>query len=361
MNITKYFGSDVFDSYTRKYSWQSNQVAHAMMGFAGTTIVAHAAVELGQSHWWALVFLIIPILKDAIDYFADVYSTGNVFPLHTHHKKELKIDGITDFFFWSAGTALAVFFYFAALSPTMTLPLAFCLGVVAFYILAGIKFLYTPQIKLKEKFDSSQIPRYYRLSRFGTIRIPKKGIKLLDGEIFAPNGGSHTIEDFMAVDGPAHLLIVGPPASGKTTLAFGIGSGATVRNQDARYWTSEKFREYLLDTAETETAELKNGPMVICDDMLMPYEDPDVKDAVQAFLHNKRVIWVLARNDQNLQIWIKWLHTVFGIENPYVVKLHKLPETMKNLRIPFWTMLLAVLFWLILAALGSTVLGVVLL
>ena len=360
MNVTKSFGSDVFDSYTRKYCWQSNQVAHAMMGFAGTTIVAHAAVELGQSHWWALVFLIIPILKDVIDYFADVYSTGSVFPLHTHHKKELKIDGITDFFFWSAGTALAVFFYFAALGPTVTLPLALCLGVVAIYILAGIQFLYKPQLKLKEKFDSSQIPRYYRLSRFGTIRIPKKGIKLLDGEIFAPNGGSQPIEDFMAADGPAHLLIVGPPASGKTTLACGIGSGATVRKQNARYWTSEKFREYLLNTTETETAELKNGPMVICDDMLMPYENQDVLDAALAFLDNKRVIWVLARNDQNLPIWIDWLHQVFEVENPYVVKLYKLPETIKNLPIPIWTMLLAGLFWLILAALGLTVLGVVL-
>ena len=359
MNVTKNFGSDVFDRYTARYSWLSNQVAHAMMGFAGTTLVAHAVVKLGWSHWWALVFLVIPILKDITDYFADYYSTGGVFPIRNYHIKELVLDGVTDCFFWSAGAALAVLFYFACLSNAWTVYLV-C-GIVLLYIAGGYYYLYKPQIIIKTQFDESNLPYYYRLPRFGTVRIPGVGIERLDGEMFAPNGNTATIEDFMKGNGPSHLIIVGPPGAGKTTLACRIGSGLTVRDEAVRYYTSEKLRDYLLNLMSTNATDLNGVKLVICDDMLMPFQAPDIINAVQVNLGGKRVLWVLARNDQNLQTWIDWLNQIFGAENRPIVTLNKKPEATKPLPIPLAVKLVAVLCWGVTLALGFFVIWVLLL
>lgn len=360
MNVTKNFGSDVFDRYTTLYSWLSNQVAHAMMGFAGTTLVAHAVVKLGWSHWWALVFLAIPILKDITDYFADYYSTGGVFPIRNYHIKELVLDGVTDFFFWSAGAALAVLFYFAFLSNAWTVYLV-C-GIVLLYIAAGYWFLCKPQINIKKQFDKTNLPYYYRLPRFGTVRNPGGGIERLDGEMIAPNGNTANIEDFMQGNGPLHLIIVGPPGAGKTTLACGIGSGLTVRDEAVRYYTSEKLRDNLLNLMATNATDLNGVKMVICDDMLIPFQEPDIKDAVKVNLGGKRVLWVLARNDQNLQAWIDWLNQIFETEeNPPIVTLKKNPEATIPLPIPSAVNLLAVLCWGVILALGFFVIWVLLL
>ena len=40
--IARPFGSDVYTRYTAVYTWNSNQMAYAMMGFAGTTLFIHA-------------------------------------------------------------------------------------------------------------------------------------------------------------------------------------------------------------------------------------------------------------------------------------------------------------------------------
>ena len=42
MNFVNLFGSDVFVRYTACYSWSSNQMAHAMMGFFGATLTVLA-------------------------------------------------------------------------------------------------------------------------------------------------------------------------------------------------------------------------------------------------------------------------------------------------------------------------------
>ena len=67
----------------------------------------------------------------------------------------------------------------------------------------------------------------------------------------------------------------------------------------------------------TNATGLNGVEMVICDDMLMPFQAPDIINAVQVNLGGKRVLWVLARNDQNLQAWIDWLNQIFETEeNP---------------------------------------------
>jgi len=179
--------------------------------------------------------------------------------------------------------------------------------------------------------------------------------------MIAPNGYTATIEDFMQGNGPSHLIIVSPPGAGKTTLACGIGSGLTVRDEDVRYYTSEKLRDYLLNLMATNAMGLNGVEMVICDDMLMPFQAPDIINAVQVNLGGKRVLWVLARNDQHLQTWIDWLNQIFGAENRPIVTLNEKPEATQPLPIPLAVKLVAVLCWGVTLALGFFVIWVLLL
>jgi hypothetical protein len=63
------FGSDIYMRVGTRDFWDSNQVAHAMMGFAGTSLTSLTAF------WWfgeqylciGLLFMILPIWRDTID------------------------------------------------------------------------------------------------------------------------------------------------------------------------------------------------------------------------------------------------------------------------------------------------------
>ena len=66
MSPTRFFGSDVYTHYTATYAWNSNQMAHAMMGLAGTMLLVHAAPRLGLEVWYGALFFVIPFLKDTV-------------------------------------------------------------------------------------------------------------------------------------------------------------------------------------------------------------------------------------------------------------------------------------------------------
>ena len=48
-NAGRLFGSDVYTHYSDVYAWNSSQMAHDMMGSAGTTLFKHASTRLGRS------------------------------------------------------------------------------------------------------------------------------------------------------------------------------------------------------------------------------------------------------------------------------------------------------------------------
>lgn len=342
-DATKYFGSDVFVPLTYLYGWQANQVAHTMMGFAGAMLFTLAVVELGWSHWWALLFVVIPILKDTTDYLVDIHSVGGTFAIRQHLKKELFFDGVTDCFFWSAGAVMAVFFYFAANSSSALVYLALLL--TGLYVYIGAKKLYRDNKTRLNQFDRSGLPIH--------IRLPQ-----LRCRFASHDQAVDTIHRFMSDRHLSHLVLAGPARSGKTRLCCAIGTHLTIQNKAVYYRTSEKLRQDLLQWAPDGSSsdrfqKLKDAEFIICDDALDPFTT-DLEPGMQAALGQKRVIWVLARRDESIAQWEQWLKRLFGRDVPPVITIVSAPSSAAGSN-PFPQPMISHLFsWL---TLGTAVLS----
>ena len=106
--LSRCFGSDVYIAYTAKYTWRSNQMAHAMMGFAGTTLLAAGALSLSWSPLWALGFAAIPVSKDLTDLLLDRARASRKTQAFPVNMRELACDAATDVFFWLFGMMLSL-------------------------------------------------------------------------------------------------------------------------------------------------------------------------------------------------------------------------------------------------------------
>lgn len=315
-DATKYFGSDVFVPLTYLYGWQANQVAHTMMGFAGAMLFAFAVVELGWSHWWALLFLVIPILKDITDYLVDIHSVGGTFTIKEHLKAELRVDSVTDCFFWSAGAVLALFFYYAAHSTSAMVYVVLLFVGLPVYI--GAKKLYRHNRARLNQFDRSGLPMH--------IRLPQ-----LSCRFESHDQAVTAIRRFMVAQDPSHLVLAGPGRSGKTRLCSAIGTHLTAQNKAVCYRTSEKLWKDLLQwkpdgPSDDQLQKLLNAEFVICDDALNPYTS-DLEPGLRAALGQKRAIWVLARSGESIAVWEQWLKSVFHLDELPVITIVSVPSS----------------------------------
>jgi hypothetical protein len=105
------FGSDVFNPYPAAYSWDSNQMAHAMMGFAGVALVAQALSLGGLGLWWGAVFFFLPLGKDLIDLWVDFGRRRAIviYARETRHIVAPIGDAFADQSFWWTGGIFALF------------------------------------------------------------------------------------------------------------------------------------------------------------------------------------------------------------------------------------------------------------
>jgi hypothetical protein len=315
IDATTQFGSDVFEPLTYLYGWKANQVAHAGMGFAGATLFAYTAAALDRSYCWALVFLIIPVLKDITDYLVDINSGRGVFKITKPIKKELCYDGVTDFFFWSSGTLLALLFYFAAgsSSPKVYGVLLFA----ALYIGGGGWVVYRYYGPRKKRFDQAGLPFYWRLPMLRCGLMPADDAVAL-------------VYQFIHEQRPGHLVLSGPAGCGKTRLSCAIGTHLTTRKTAVWYRTFEKLRDDLLQWKKNgpsgdEIEQLRSAQVVICDDVLPPYES-DLESDLREALSRKRVLWVMARHTEDIAVWKQWLHKVFQIDALPVITIVPPPD-----------------------------------
>ncbi len=342
-DATKLFGSDVFVPLTYLYGWKANQVAHAMMGFAGAMLFTFAAVELGWSHWWALLFLIIPILKDTTDYLVDIHSVGGTFTIREHLKKELFFDGVTDCFFWSAGALIAIFCYFAANSSSAMVYVVLIL--VGLYVYIGAKKLLNDNEAVLNRFDRSGLPMH--------IRLPQ-----LRCRFESHDQAVTAIQRFMSGQHPGHLVLAGPARCGKTGLCCAMGTHLTTRNKAVYYRTSEKLREDLLQLMQVDAGgdplqNLKDADVVICDDALGPFAT-ELESDLKKVLGQKSVIWVLARSDDSIAQWANWLKRLFSLDDPPVITLIPPPSSAGGANPARQPMVSHVMSWL---TLGTAVLS----
>ncbi|MEQ8965512.1 MAG: hypothetical protein RID91_06785 [Azospirillaceae bacterium] len=298
MKPTSAFGSDVYEDYTAVYTWQSNQMAHAMMGFAGTTLLAHAIVTLGANPWWALAFAVIPALKDLTDYAVDLTRTGPIFPTTDAHRAEMRADGLTDNLFWIIGTLLAAFL---AVSAGGKGPAFYALALVAAAVtVGGILGPGRRWTARKLGFDEAGLPFFFRLPNFTGNPVRATELPADDGAAAAEGGRADAVRAVEAVtyghDGAAdHLIVSGPPRCRKTTLAAGIGSGLTVRGVGVRYLSQAALIDVLsapppTDRARTEPVTPESVDTVIVDDLALPFPDPEMPGR----LAGRQTVWVVA-------------------------------------------------------------------
>ena len=300
------FGSDVYTHYTAVYTWNSNQMAHAMMGFAGTTLFIHAAQKLGYEFWYGALFYVIPLLKDVADFFSDTRIVKpDVFRLNDSHRRESFLDAATDNVFWLTGS---IFAFFVALSHEgkawlICISFIILLSFVAVCVF-GLKPYFNEQ---KSRFDISGLPYFCRLPFYrGKLATNSNADPCSDTPI-------KKIERFVYMDKnrARHLLLFGPPRSLKTTLAAAIGSGLIVRRQTVRYLSKARLiEEFMSDDvcgngSATEPISPRVANIVIVDDLVVP----DGLEDILSVLKKKSTVWVVTdRSEQHsMEKWVEML------------------------------------------------------
>ena len=158
----------------------------------------------------------------------------------------------------------------------------------------------------KTAFDRSGLPYFFRLPTF-------------DGKFADPNDPSciGTFIDDTARN--AHLLIHGPPAARKTTLAVGIGCGMTITRQPGtgptvvRYVSAAKLADELTvrsaPTSDSELHSVSGAEVLIVDDLpdvtLTTHQPPG--SAAWCSLLERSIVWVVA-DPKHVKGWQKWLN-----------------------------------------------------
>jgi hypothetical protein len=217
------FGSDIYMRIGTLQFWDSNQVAHAMMGFAGTTLTSLVFVQIWDKDYACLgiLFMILPIWRDVIDYMVDTKVFDPQFSGPFLHKAEVLRDCLTDSSFWLCGSLLAITTILAGIENSHGSSHAFAWFAIAtgLTVWHGISH-YKPQ---KLRFDQSGIPYFVRLAKLNALFFnPDESEDATDR---AKCEACEAIRDFLDLDAQAHVMIIaGGDDSGKTTLACGLAT-----------------------------------------------------------------------------------------------------------------------------------------
>lgn len=225
------FGSDIYLDYPHAYVWQANQFGHILIGLGGTLALGW----LVGSAWAAFAAVVLVYAsKEAIDILIGTRLTEGVFP---PDRGALWADGLVDALLVTCGALVAV-----AVRPEGGLPqwlgegqdgwlaLGAMLGTVTAFL--GARAVYVPQ---KRRFDRTGMGAYVRLATF-----PSNFAGSHPGRL-GPAGLLAWIAD--ASPG-GHLVIAGPPRSGRTTLALSLGAEAAIRlRRRVRYLSASRLME----------------------------------------------------------------------------------------------------------------------
>ncbi len=258
------FGSDELTAYTAEYTWESNQMAHAMMGFAIAVVWLRLAVgrwaryrqTLGdpgaEPKWtWPMrfrwvrssidlstfaLFGLIP-LKELADILYDrtAFTDSPVPP----NKWPLLFDSITDIAFWWTGMFLAAAVVGGWWTAVKTSHLADALShrekmirtaipIVGLLVCVAFWYFYAaPQwLNQKRTFDQSDMPFNY--TRLAVLAGEKP-----EGLYFAPNSPvkwaqlktfREEVADATEKPPQRHYVIIGGTPKDRSRLAVSMGS-----------------------------------------------------------------------------------------------------------------------------------------
>jgi len=245
--IGQAFGSDELSPYTAEYAWNSNQMAHAMMGFALAVVWLLLVVTLGErsgadsSNEWlkrpvqtlrksmpdiprdvyvVVLFALIPI-KEVLDILLD-RSRFAASPVRPNYWA-LYFDSLTDISFWWTGMFLAAFIIglFVAGWARALIPLVGLGLCIAFWY-----FYAAPRWQnQKRTFDQSRMPfNYMRLAQLAANK-PANAFFDPKSAVTWEDLGKFREEVANSERAPQrHYVIVGGTPADRTNLAVSIGS-----------------------------------------------------------------------------------------------------------------------------------------
>ena len=260
------FGSDELTAYTAEYTWESNQMAHAMMGFAiaavwlrlaigrwarhrqfldengGATSFPKPKPTIFQRAWRSLdvstvvLFALIP-LKELVDILFDqtAFRDSAVPP----NRWPLLFDSITDITFWWTGMFLAAAViggwwtvvkiprFVTALSRRekvirTAIPIAGLILCVAFwYLYAAPQWLYQ-----KRTFDQSDMPFNYTRLAVLSGEKPEDRYFATDSKVKWAQLRTfrESVSDAKEKPPQAHYVIIGGTPKERSRLAVSMGS-----------------------------------------------------------------------------------------------------------------------------------------
>jgi hypothetical protein len=393
----QFFGSDIEGGYSYIYTWLANQFGHFMIGFAGTQLccwlvswvmnwpfilrpetAAEGKYTFLVGAGWLLFWILKELLSDIVSALRDLRLSGRQIealrlgkaPPHPHHrvilsgedlrdlrrtlldylqrtsepskidpvawfKQDIVSDSLTDSWFNFAGVVTALAMYFArGLATTLDLPwLAGALPALTFFVLLVLSVpVSAGWLWANIAFDKATLPF---VSRFALNSKPPEEEKRECALDFA-----------LRNERPGHLVIIGPPKSGRTTTAVALAVEAILRSDRniVVYTTLCK----LLDRISEERQSLPNygqqGPpgnrpvfsaneakLVIVDDVgaLGAGGEPLLSAQVfegqlgvlQAkYCSGKRMIWVVGDDPSQSQNWKEaFLKHGPSVEEPIVM------------------------------------------
>jgi hypothetical protein len=400
----QFFGSDIESGYSYIYTWLANQFGHFMIGFAGTIAVAwifalflpSLLIKDGVYQPWpvliiAVLWLLVWVSKE-VGYdiasglrdlrfaerqraalladpprgvhrdhrflpnrqdLTEIWATlrqhyvtrrgqnpGKDAPLEDWYRYDLVRDSQMDGWFYLSGILTALTMY---LSPGLALRESWPSLIGALPLLTFVLFLLL-SARLSEDwlwsniaFDKAQLLFVRRFALNG--RPPDEKTRQLAIDFATSRQGQ-----------PGHLVIIGPPKSGRTTTAVALGVEALLRSSPPGnivvYTTLCKLLDLTTERANTD----QQGPpgsrpvwppreaqLLIVDDVGaqgandFPLVTAEAFKAelqrnrdLRAICDGKWVIWVVGDDPKRSKDWVNTLNTVFQHKGFYIEKVELL-------------------------------------
>jgi len=351
----QFFGSDLETGYTFIYTWLANQFGHFMIGFAGTLFwlwlwslpvrsydllspkTSDDVVAVGGL---ALLWFVIWIgkefgsdvaggrkdLRDARDRRKAVLkqaADGEHEKSEESFKRDLTQDSLIDIWFYFSGILTALMMLYGPTLATMwERPwLAGLLPLLTFIILLLLSVPISAKwLRRNIAFDMAQLPF---VSRFALSDRP-----------FRNEIRERAIDFALDRKKTGHLVIIGPPKSGRTTIAVALGVEALLHcsppSNTVRYITLCKLLDRIVEGKPKTPRPVyppEEAELLIVDDVGAQTSSPTdpllsshrfgtlledilkTNTSLRAAVKKKRVIWVVGDDPDQATEWQRALET----------------------------------------------------
>lgn len=357
----QFIGSDLETGYTFIYTWLANQFGHFMIGFAGTLACIWLVASLGWQYvlrpqdleegfvvaaiagTWLLVWILKEFWFDVAGGREDLREAKErrrklkekthrdgrgKFPTATGvsdvasedaFKRDLSHDSRIDIWFYSAGVLTA---FMMLIGPALAISwehpwLAGALPLATFIVMLAISAWISAEWLWRNiAFDKAQLPF---VARYALTDRP-----------FEKESREKAIDFVLNDEVPGHLLVIGPPKSGRTTTAIALAVEALLRASPprniVRYITLCKLLDRIAEGTPSSTGPglafpPEEAELLVIDDVGAQNPPPlaplltaqrfkallggllDNSDTLRAAGQKKRVIWVVGDDPGQAEQW----------------------------------------------------------